>query len=414
MRFLLLADDSADPAHVAADMLSQAEHDELAAALCVTTSTAVALNIQQAVERQLLSTKRRAISLRALQKYGAIIVARGKTEMIELANAIAPEHIELLVRQPEKMARQIRNAGAMFIGPYSAPPLGDYLAGPNHVLPTGGSARFFSPLGTYDFLKRTTIIHAERRGLKALAAKITHLARLEGLDDHARSVEVRFEKSCVAVGFGFHVRCIALMRRVKWEIIMGRTAKVARKTKETDITIDLDVDGSGQASIETGMPFFNHMLDAFSRHGFFNIAVRATGDLEVDYHHTVEDVGLTLGQAFKEALGDKAGIRRFGEASCPLDETLAKVVVDLSGRPYLLYNVKIRPGRVGDFDTDLPHEFFAAFANQLGMNLHIDVPRGENPHHIIEACFKAFARAMDFATQVDPRVQGVLSTKGSL
>jgi histidinol dehydrogenase len=192
---LLLADDSADPAHVAADMLSQAEHDELAAALCLTTSTAVALNIQQAVERQLLSSKRRAISLRALQKYGAIIVARGKTEMIELANAIAPEHIELLVRQPEKMARQIRNAGAMFIGPYSAPPLGDYLAGPNHVLPTGGSARFFSPLGTYDFLKRTTIIHAERRGLKALAAKITHLARLEGLDDHARSVEVRFEKS---------------------------------------------------------------------------------------------------------------------------------------------------------------------------------------------------------------------------
>ncbi|MEO6165192.1 MAG: histidinol dehydrogenase [Candidatus Binatia bacterium] len=192
---LLLADDSADPAHVAADMLSQAEHDEMAAALCVTTSTAVALKIQQAVEHQLLSTKRQAISLRSLQKYGAIIVARGQKEMIELANAIAPEHIELLVRQPGKIARQIRNAGAMFLGPYSAPPLGDYLAGPNHVLPTGGSARFFSPLGTYDFLKRTTIIHAERRGLKALAAKIAYLARLEGLDDHARSVEVRFEKS---------------------------------------------------------------------------------------------------------------------------------------------------------------------------------------------------------------------------
>jgi histidinol dehydrogenase len=192
---LLLADDSADPAHVAADMLSQAEHDELAAALCVTTSSAVALKVQKAVEQRLLSTKRQAISLRSLQEYGAIIVARGQREMIELANAIAPEHIELLVRQPEKMARQIRNAGAMFLGPYSAPPLGDYLAGPNHVLPTGGSARFFSPLGTYDFLKRTTIIHAERRGLKALASKLTHLARLEGLDDHARSVEVRFEKS---------------------------------------------------------------------------------------------------------------------------------------------------------------------------------------------------------------------------
>ena len=128
----------------------------------------------------------------------------------------------------------------------------------------------------------------------------------------------------------------------------------------------------------------------------------------------MEDVGLALGQAFKQALGEKHGIRRFGEASCPLDEALARVVVDLSGRPFLSYNVKIRPGRVGDFDTDLPHEFFAAFANQLGMNLHIDVPRGENPHHIIEACFKAFARAMDLATQLDPRVEGVLSTKGSL
>jgi imidazoleglycerol-phosphate dehydratase len=195
---------------------------------------------------------------------------------------------------------------------------------------------------------------------------------------------------------------------------MGRTAKVSRKTKETDITVELEIDGAGQASIQTGMPFFNHMLDIFSRHGFFNIQIAAKGDLEVDFHHTVEDVGLALGQAFKDALGDKHGIRRFGEASCPLDEALAEVVVDLSGRPYLYYNVKIRPGRVGDFDTDLPHEFYAAFANQLGMNLHIDVPRGENPHHIIEACFKAFARAMDAATQVDPRVQGVLSTKGSL
>jgi imidazoleglycerol-phosphate dehydratase len=195
---------------------------------------------------------------------------------------------------------------------------------------------------------------------------------------------------------------------------MGRTAKISRKTKETDITVELDIDGMGRASIETGMPFFNHMLDSFSRHGFFNLKIAAKGDLEVDYHHTVEDVGLALGQAFKEALGDKRGIRRFGEASCPLDEALASVVVDLSGRPYLYYNVKIRPGRVGDFDTDLPHEFFAAFANQLGMNLHIDVPRGENPHHIIEACFKAFARAMDHATQLDPRVEGVLSTKGSL
>jgi histidinol dehydrogenase len=189
---LLLADDSADPVLVAADMLSQAEHDELAAALCVTTSMKMALKIQQAVETRLAETKRRAITLKSLAKYGAIIVARGVRETLELANAIAPEHIELIVRQPRRWAREIRNAGAMFLGPYSPPPLGDYFAGPNHVLPTGGSARFFSPLGTYDFLKRTTIIHAEKRALRALAPKITHLARLEGLDDHARAVEARF------------------------------------------------------------------------------------------------------------------------------------------------------------------------------------------------------------------------------
>ena len=192
---LLLADDSTDPMYVAADMLSQAEHDEMAAALCVTTSMTTARKIQTAVENRLRSTKRQAISLRALQRYGAIIVARGEKEMIELANAIAPEHIELLVRHPRKLAQQIHNAGAMFLGPYSAPPLGDYLAGPNHVLPTGGSARFFSPLGTYDFLKRTTMIHAEKRALYALAPKIAHFARLEGLDDHARAVEARFNKS---------------------------------------------------------------------------------------------------------------------------------------------------------------------------------------------------------------------------
>jgi histidinol dehydrogenase len=189
---LLLADDSADPELVAADMLSQAEHDELAAALCVTPSVAMAAKIQTALQKQLAQSKRQAITQKSLAKYGAIIVARGMREVTELANTIAPEHIELMVSQPHKWAREIRNAGAIFLGPYSTPPLGDYLAGPNHVLPTGGSARFFSPLGTYDFFKRTTIIQAQKRALRALAPSITHLARLEGLDDHARAVEARF------------------------------------------------------------------------------------------------------------------------------------------------------------------------------------------------------------------------------
>lgn len=195
---------------------------------------------------------------------------------------------------------------------------------------------------------------------------------------------------------------------------MSRRARVERKTKETEILVELDLDGAGTSEIQTGIPFLNHMLEIFSRHGLFDLKIKAKGDIEVDYHHTVEDVGLTLGQAFKEGLGDKQGICRFGEASVPLDETLAQAVVDLGGRPYLSYKVKIRPGRVGGFDTDLPQEFFRALANQLSMNLHINVLQGENPHHIIEACFKALARAMERATRVDPRIRGVLSTKGSL
>jgi histidinol dehydrogenase len=190
---LLLADESADPEHVAADMLSQAEHDELAAALCVTSSMSVASKVQKALEQQLEKTKRQAITLKALERYGAIIVVRGRKQAAELVNTIAPEHVELIVRRPQKWSREIRNAGAIFLGPYSTPPLGDYFAGPNHVLPTGGSARFFSPLGTYDFLKRTTIIQAPKKALRALAPDISHLARLEGLDDHARAVEARFK-----------------------------------------------------------------------------------------------------------------------------------------------------------------------------------------------------------------------------
>jgi imidazoleglycerol-phosphate dehydratase len=194
----------------------------------------------------------------------------------------------------------------------------------------------------------------------------------------------------------------------------GRRARVTRTTKETDITVELKVDGRGHSETDTGIPFLNHMLEIFARHGFFDLSVRARGDLAVDHHHTVEDVGLTLGQALREALGDKAGIRRFGDAACPLDEALVNAVVDLSGRPYLAYNLRIKQARVGDFDTELVHDFFLAFTNQVGMNLHLNQAQGRNPHHIIEAGFKAFARALDKATQLDPRVEGVLSTKGSL
>jgi imidazoleglycerol-phosphate dehydratase len=194
----------------------------------------------------------------------------------------------------------------------------------------------------------------------------------------------------------------------------GRSASVARTTKETSIAIELRIDGSGRSQIETGVPFLDHMLELLAKHGLFDLEVRASGDLHVDQHHTVEDVGLTLGQAFRDALGAKEGIRRFGQASVPLDEALVSVVVDLSGRPYLVYELEPGQERVGTFDTGLVHDFMLAFANELKMNLHIDCVRGRNPHHKIEAAFKGLGRALDAATTLDPRVGGVLSTKGAL
>jgi len=194
----------------------------------------------------------------------------------------------------------------------------------------------------------------------------------------------------------------------------GRRAEVVRRTTETDIELGLDVDGRGRYEIETGIPFLNHMLELFARHGFFDLRVKARGDIEVDYHHTVEDVGLCLGQALKEALGDKAGIRRFGEATVPLDEALVSSIVDLSGRPFFAYEVKIKQAKIGTFDVELIHDFLLALTNQAGMNLHVRMGAGRNPHHVVEATFKSFARALDLATQREPRLDGVLSTKGSL
>lgn len=195
---------------------------------------------------------------------------------------------------------------------------------------------------------------------------------------------------------------------------MSRTAAIKRITKETSIKLSLTVDGSGKTAICTSVPFLDHMLNLFARHGLFDLDVEASGDIDIDFHHTVEDIGIVLGEAFKQALGDKKGIRRYGQASVPMDETLASVAVDISGRPYLVYHVNLPKVKIGDFDVELAREFFQAFVNHCGLNLHINVMYGDNVHHIIEACFKAFARALDTASQLDPRIDGVMSTKGVL
>lgn len=194
-----------------------------------------------------------------------------------------------------------------------------------------------------------------------------------------------------------------------------RTAEIDRNTLETQISVSVNLDGSGEREFQTGLPFLDHMLDQVARHGLLDITIKAVGDLEIDAHHTVEDIGITLGQAVNRAMGDKKGIRRYGHAYVPLDEALSRVVVDFSGRPGLVYNVEFVRQMVGDFDVDLFHEFFQGFVNHANVTLHIDNLKGDNAHHQIETIFKAFGRALRMAAEPDPRMADVTpSTKGSL
>jgi imidazoleglycerol-phosphate dehydratase len=196
---------------------------------------------------------------------------------------------------------------------------------------------------------------------------------------------------------------------------MTRSAEVARNTLETQITVRIDLDGSGKAAFQTGLPFLDHMLDQVARHGLIDLDINAQGDLHIDAHHTAEDIGITLGQAFSKAVGDKKGLRRYGHAYVPLDEALSRVVIDLSGRPGMEYHIDFTRARIGDFDVDLFREFFQGFINHAGVTLHIDNLRGINAHHQAETVFKAFGRALRMALEVDPRMGDAMpSTKGSL
>jgi len=194
---------------------------------------------------------------------------------------------------------------------------------------------------------------------------------------------------------------------------MSRVSRITRKTRETDIEVELNLDGTGRVDLATGIPFLDHMLHLFAAHGYFDLTVKAVGDLEVDQHHTVEDIGICLGQAFREALGEKSGVRRYGEARVPMDEALAQAVVDLSNRPFLYFDVRFAPVAAA-LDPQLVKEFWRAVAVQGGITIHLEVPYGENTHHIMEAIFKAMARALDRASQPEPRASGAPSTKGVL
>lgn len=278
----IIADGNANPDEVTADLLSQAEHDRRARAMLVTDSVELAEAVSAAVDQQLKTLPRQEIAQEAIANRSFIAVMADQDEMFELMNSIAPEHLELQVQDPITAMGKVQNAGSVFLGRYASEPLGDYLAGPNHVLPTGGTARFASPLGVYDFVKRTQFLQYTEAALAGVVQEVADLARAEGLEAHARAVEARFK-----------------------EEIKMRTATIKRQTKETQIEVSLNLDQQSGIQIDTGVGYFDHMLNLLAKHGRFGLVVKATGDLEVDAHHTVEDTGIVLGEALKEALGDK-------------------------------------------------------------------------------------------------------------
>ena len=312
---------------------------------------------------------------------------------LAFAEALAPEHLQLAGAAAEALAPRVRNAGCLFVGNDAGTAFGDYVAGSNHTLPTEGAARFASGLNVRHFRRRMAEVRLNDAA-PALAAAGVPIAEAEGFAAHAAS-----------------------MARVRQNPTpVTRTAPLHRKTGETDVSLTLGLSGTGAGTRDTGVGFFDHMLDLVARHGHLDLDVKVTGDLHTGAHHTVEDTGIVLGQALDQALGDRRGIVRYGHAVVPMDEARAACALDISGRPYALITgfERLPSGDIAGFEIEAAEEFFRAVASAARLTLHIDLQAGTNAHHMIEACFKALARALRVAVSIDPEETGVPSTKGTL
>lgn len=391
----VIADASADAACVAADLLSQAEHDADAQVILISPSNDLLSAVEGELQAQVETLPRRAIALASLEQARFIEVS-DVAEAIDVANAYAPEHLSLAIADPLAAASRIQNAGAVFVGRYGAESFGDYVAGPSHVLPTDGAAGAWAGVTTAAFMKSFTIQEIDAEGAARLIGPAARLARLEGLEAHARAAEIRRDTTPA---------------QAPEPIIKRRRAEVLRETRETKIAVSLDLDRSGPVSLNTGVGFYDHMLQQVAQHGGVALTLSCDGDLEIDAHHTIEDCALALGQALKQALGERRGIARFGFV-LPMDEAEAKVSVDLGGRPYLVFEGEFKQAMLGDYPTEMTSHVFRSLSQSMGASIHVAVT-GENDHHKTEACFKAFGRALRQAIAIEgvelPSTKGVIA-----
>ncbi|MDB2569922.1 histidinol dehydrogenase [Gammaproteobacteria bacterium] len=378
---------------IASDLLSQLEHSKDAKAVLVSKNKSLIKNISKEIDLQKNLLNRQNI-LKSSQKNIYLVNAANDQQIVDFININAPEHLILLDEDFSKIAPYINNAGSVFCGKYSPESFGDYASGSNHTLPTARSAKTYSGLSVKDFGKIITFQTATPEGFINLAPTIKILAKAECLDAHAKAVSIR-EKYAE-----------------QDNIAKPRTSFIKRATNETNIFINLNIDGTGNYNINTGLKYFDHMLEQFAKHGRFDITINSIGDLEIDEHHTIEDVAIALGDAFKQALGDRKNIERYSSnQSLVMDETISNVSIDMASRNLLKMKTSKLREYVGDFPTEMFEHFFISFVNTLSFTCHIDT-KGSNSHHIVEATFKSFTRALSDALKENNN--NIASTKGVL
>jgi histidinol dehydrogenase len=379
---------------IASDLLSQLEHSKDAKAVLISKNKSLIKNISDEINLQKKSLSRQEILQSSINNI-YLVNASDDQQVIDFININAPEHLILLDNDFSKIAPYINNAGSVFCGNYSPESFGDYASGSNHTLPTAGAAKTYSGLSVKDFGKIITFQTATPEGFMNLAPTVKTLAEAECLDAHSKAVTIRER--------------YALENTYQ----VSRTSFIKRTTKETSIFINLNIDGIGNYNINTGLKYFDHMLEQFAKHGKFDITINSIGDLEIDEHHTIEDVAIALGDAFKLALGKRKNIERYSSnESLVMDETISNVSIDMASRNLLKMKTSKLREYVGDFPTEMFEHFFISFVNTLSFTCHIDT-KGSNSHHIVEATFKSFSRALSAALAKNMN-NNIASTKGVL
>ena len=389
----VVSDDISKIDIIASDLLSQLEHSIDAKAVLISKNKTLIKNISDEINLQSKFLTRQDILKQSLNNI-YLVNAKNDQLIIDFINNNAPEHLILLDDDFSKIIPHINNAGSVFCGKYSPESFGDYASGSNHTLPTAGAAKTYSGLSVKDFGKIITFQTATSEGFINLAQTVKTLADAETLDAHTKAVSVREKYALQDISQ------------------LSRTSFIKRTTNETDIFINLNIDGSGNYNIDTGLKYFDHMLEQFAKHGSFDLTINCIGDLEIDEHHTIEDVAIALGDAFKAALGERNKIERYSSSeSLVMDETISKVSIDMSSRNLLKMKTSKLREYVGDFPTEMFEHFFISFVNTLSFTCHIET-KGSNSHHIVEATFKSFTRALSAALQKNNAY--VASTKGIL